>query len=127
MIISGAKEQCHSFNLTFSYIDDVLSIDNPIFIEYLDIYVKYPSELEIKDTSDFRMFKNKYQKYLFLWCGHFGLVHVCPYLRLVFYVVLLFSHRSCCVGVFFMGGGCNCVTTDVIFIKALQECYAGCD
>ena len=53
---SGAKKQCHSFNLTFRYIDDVLSINNPKFSEYLDVI--YPSELEIKDTSDSPNFVN---------------------------------------------------------------------
>ena len=53
---SGSKKQCHSFNLTFRYIDDVLSINNPKFNEYLDVI--YSSELEIKDTSDSLHFVN---------------------------------------------------------------------
>ena len=53
---SGAKRQCHSFNLTFRYIDDVLSLNNVKFSEYLDSI--YPSELEIKDTSDSPKFVN---------------------------------------------------------------------
>ena len=44
------KKQCHSFNLTFRYIDDVLSINHSKLSEYLDVI--YPSELQIKDTSD---------------------------------------------------------------------------
>ena len=39
-----------SFNFTFRYIDDVLSLNNPSFIEHLDQI--YPSELEIKETTD---------------------------------------------------------------------------
>ena len=53
---SGVKKQCNLFNLTFRYIDDVLSINNPKFSEYLDVI--YPSELEIKDTSDSPHFVN---------------------------------------------------------------------
>ena len=52
---SGATKQYHSFNLTFRYIDDELSINNPKFSEYLNVI--YPSELEIKDTRS--MFEYK--------------------------------------------------------------------
>ena len=37
---------------TFRYIDDVLSLNNPYFSQYLHLI--YPSELEIKDTTDTR-------------------------------------------------------------------------
>ena len=40
------------FNFTFRYIDDVLSLNNPYFSQYLHLI--YPSELEIKDTTDIR-------------------------------------------------------------------------
>ena len=53
---SGNKRQCHSFNLTFRYIDDVLSLNNAKFSDYLDSI--YPPELEIKDTSDSPTFVN---------------------------------------------------------------------
>ena len=36
-----------SFNLTFRHIDNVPSLNNPKFKEYI-----YPEELEIKDTTD---------------------------------------------------------------------------
>jgi hypothetical protein len=39
-----------AFNSTFRYIDDVLSINNDLFHSYLDSI--YPSELEIKDTTE---------------------------------------------------------------------------
>ena len=43
--------QVHSrFNLTYRYIDDVLSINNPEFENYLG--QMYPAELEIKDTTE---------------------------------------------------------------------------
>ena len=44
------KKQKTSFNLTFRYIDDVLSLNNPKFNNYIDVI--YPKELDIKDTTD---------------------------------------------------------------------------
>ena len=44
------KQNKKSFNHTFRYIDDVLSLNNPKFNYYID--VMYPEELEIKDTTD---------------------------------------------------------------------------
>ena len=38
------------FNLTFRYIDDVLSLNNCKFGDFVDHI--YPMELEIKDTTD---------------------------------------------------------------------------
>ena len=53
---SGAKNRCTSFNFTFRYIDDVLSLNNPKFGDYIDVI--YPKELEIKDTTDSANFSN---------------------------------------------------------------------
>ena len=39
-----------SFNFTFRYIDDVLSLNNSRFCEFVDRI--YPIELEIEDTTD---------------------------------------------------------------------------
>ena len=47
---SNAKTVAKSFNFTYRYIDDVLSLNNPKFSDYLDTI--YPSELEIKDTTE---------------------------------------------------------------------------
>ena len=44
------KKLAQSFNFSFRYIDDVLSLNNPHFKDYLHLI--YPSELEIKDTTD---------------------------------------------------------------------------
>ena len=44
------KSLAVAFNLTFRYIDDVLSINNNQFHSYVDLI--YPSELEIKDTTE---------------------------------------------------------------------------
>jgi hypothetical protein len=44
------REEYMAFNSTFSYIDDVLSINNDQFHSFVDSI--YPSELEIKDTTE---------------------------------------------------------------------------
>ena len=47
---TGKKQLASRFNLTYRYIDDVLSINNPEFENYLG--QMYPAELEIKDTTE---------------------------------------------------------------------------
>jgi hypothetical protein len=42
--------EARAFNFTYRYIDDVLSINNPRFAEFLPLI--YPPELEIKETTD---------------------------------------------------------------------------
>ena len=50
-LLSTGKEHFASrFNLTYRYIDDVLSINNPEFENYLG--QMYPAELAIKDTTE---------------------------------------------------------------------------
>jgi len=44
------KKLARSFNFTFRYIDDVLSINNSRFGDFVDRIC--PIELEIKDTTD---------------------------------------------------------------------------
>jgi hypothetical protein len=44
------KKLAGSFNFTFRYIDDVHSLNNSIFGDFVDRI--YPIELEIKDTTD---------------------------------------------------------------------------
>ena len=48
--LSKFEKQKASFYLTFRYIDDVLSLNNAKFNDYIDVI--YPKELEIKDTTD---------------------------------------------------------------------------
>ena len=43
-------KEARSFNLTYRYIDDVLSINNPEFANWIPLI--YPPELEIKETTD---------------------------------------------------------------------------
>ena len=47
---TGKKKIASQFNFTHRYIDDVLSINNPDFDNYLG--QMYPVELEIKDTTE---------------------------------------------------------------------------
>jgi hypothetical protein len=44
------QKLARSFNFTFRYIDDVLSLINSRFGDFVDRI--YPIELEIKDTTD---------------------------------------------------------------------------
>ena len=50
LLSTGKKQLAFRFNLTYKYIDDVLSINNPEFENYLG--QMYPAELEIKDTTE---------------------------------------------------------------------------
>ena len=50
LLSTGKKHLASQFNLTYRYIDDVLSINNPEFENYLG--QMYPAELEIKDTTE---------------------------------------------------------------------------
>jgi hypothetical protein len=42
--------EARAFNFTCRYIDDVLSINNSRFAEFLSLI--YPPELEVKETTD---------------------------------------------------------------------------
>ena len=50
LLSTGRKQFASRFNFTYRYIDDVLSINNPKFENYLG--QMYPVELEIKDTRE---------------------------------------------------------------------------
>ena len=50
LLSTGKKHLASRFNLTYRYIDDVLSINNPELENYLG--QMYPAELEIKDTTE---------------------------------------------------------------------------
>ena len=50
LISTGKKQLASRFNLTYRYIDDVLSINNPAFENSLG--KMNPAELEIKDTTE---------------------------------------------------------------------------
>ena len=42
--------ESNAFNLTFMYIDDVLSINNPNFANWIPLM--YPKEFDIKETTE---------------------------------------------------------------------------
>ena len=50
LLSAGKKRLASQFNFTYRYIDDVLSINNTDFENYLG--QMYPPELEIKDTTE---------------------------------------------------------------------------
>jgi hypothetical protein len=50
LLKKNEKKLARSFNFTFRYIDDVLSLNNSRFGDCIDRI--YPTELEIKDTTD---------------------------------------------------------------------------
>ena len=50
LLKKNEKKLARSFNFTFHYIDDVLSLSNSRFGDFLDRI--YPIELEINNTTD---------------------------------------------------------------------------
>jgi len=50
LLKKNEKKLARSFNFTFRYIDDVLSLNNSRFGDFVDCI--YPIELKIKDTTD---------------------------------------------------------------------------
>ena len=49
LLQADKKHLAQQFNFTYRYIDDVLSLKNAKFAEYLEFY---PRELEIKETTE---------------------------------------------------------------------------
>ena len=54
--------EARAFNFTYRYIDDVLSINNSRFAEFLPLI--YPPELEVKETTDTASFASFLDIYL---------------------------------------------------------------
>ena len=50
LLQASKKHLAQQFNFTYRYIDDVLSLKNTKFAEYLEFI--YPLELEIKETTE---------------------------------------------------------------------------
>ena len=50
LLKKNEKKLSRSFNFTFRYIDDVLSLNNSRLCDFVDCI--YPNELEIKDSTD---------------------------------------------------------------------------
>jgi hypothetical protein len=49
-VVSKKIHEARAFNFTYRYIDDVLSINNSRFAEFLPLI--YPPELGVKETTD---------------------------------------------------------------------------
>ena len=75
LLSAGRKRLASQFNFTYRYIDDVLSINNPDFENYLGQI--YSPELEIKDTTE----SNTSASYLdlLLSIGRDGQLRTCLY------------------------------------------------
>ena len=50
LLKKNEKKLVQYFNFTFRYIDDVLSLNNSRFGDFVDCI--YPTEFEVKDTTD---------------------------------------------------------------------------
>jgi len=50
LLKNNDRKLAQTFNRSFRYIDDVLSLNNSRFVNYL--HRIYPNELEVKDTTD---------------------------------------------------------------------------
>jgi hypothetical protein len=53
--------ETRAFNFTYRYIDDVLSINNSRFAEFLPLI--YPPELEVKETTGTALFLDLYLEF----------------------------------------------------------------
>ena len=75
LLLTVRKRLASRFNFTYRYIDDVLSINNPEFENFLG--QMYPVEFDIKDTSEV----NTSASYLdlFLSIGRDGQLHTSIY------------------------------------------------
>ena len=73
-------------NFSFRYIDDVLSMNNPNFKDYLHLI--YPSELEIKETTDTSTSASYLD--LFLYIDNTGRLKLKLYDKRVLFVFLFF-------------------------------------
>ena len=63
LLQAGKKHLAQQFNFTYIYIDDVLSLKNTTFAEYLEF--SYPRELEIKETTETAA-SSSYLNYLYI-------------------------------------------------------------
>ena len=61
---AGKKHLAQQFNFTYIYIDDVLSLENTKFAEYLEFI--YPCELEIKVTTEIAASSSYLDCYLYI-------------------------------------------------------------
>ena len=64
LLQASKKHLAQQFNFTYRYIDDVLSLKNTKFAEYLEFI--YPHELEIKETTETAASSLYFECYLYI-------------------------------------------------------------
>ena len=64
LLQAGKKHLAQQFNFTYRYVDDVLSLKNTKFAEYLEFI--YPRELEIKKTMETEVSSSYLDCYLYI-------------------------------------------------------------
>ena len=64
---TGKKHLAQQFNCNYRYIDDVLSLENTKFAEYLEFI--YPHELEIRETTETAASSSYLDCYLYIGSG----------------------------------------------------------
>ena len=69
LLQAGKKHLAQQFNFTYRYIDDILSLKNTKFAEYLEFI--YPRELQIKETTETAVFSSYLDCYLYIDYGKF--------------------------------------------------------
>ena len=67
LLKAGKKHLAQEFNFTYRYIDDVLSLKNTKFAEYLEFI--YPRELEVKETTETAASSSYFDCYLYIGNG----------------------------------------------------------
>ena len=81
---SGKKHLAQQFNFTYRYMDDVLSLKNTQFAEYLEFI--YSRELEIKETTETAASSSYLDCYLYIYNGklttrlYYGMTSMCSML-----------------------------------------------
>ena len=64
LLQAGKKHLAQQFNFAYRYIDDVLSLKNTTFAEYLEFI--YPCELKIKETTETAASSSYLGSYLYI-------------------------------------------------------------
>ena len=70
LLQAGKKHLAQQFNFIYRYIDDVLSLENTKFAEYLEFI--YPRELEIKETTETASSSSYLDCYLYINNGKYA-------------------------------------------------------
>ena len=98
LLQAGKKHLVQQFNFTYRYINDVLSLKNTKFAEYLEFI--YPRELEIKETTDTEASSSYLDCYLYIDNGKLatrlydnGMTSIFPLLTFHSWAVISLLHQ----------------------------------